>query len=77
MEAKLKAEELFDKYWKLIAYKIEGSVGRLVIKQCALIAIDEIIKIIPYEKRQRAFMDAYYRNNTSYWEEVKEELNNL
>ena len=40
MTPKEKAEELYNKYWTLIAYKIEGSVGRLVIKQCALIAVE-------------------------------------
>jgi hypothetical protein len=62
MTPKEKAQELFDKYWALIAYKIEGSVGRLVIKQSALIAVDEILKL---------------RVNIPYWQEVKEEIENL
>jgi hypothetical protein len=64
MTPKEKAKELFDKYWTLIAYKIEGSVGRLLIKQCALIAVDEILETNPYKAR-------------NYWQEVKQEIEKL
>lgn len=67
MTPKEKAIELYDKYWTLISYKIEGSVGRLVIKQCALIAVDEIIKA---GKDVDEFAD-------SYWYEVKQEIESL
>jgi len=67
MTPKEKAQELFDKYWTLIAYKIEGSVGRLVIKQCALISVDEIIDNIVDDDKQVL----------NYWVEVKKEIEKL
>ena len=72
MTPKEKAQELFDKYWTFIAYKIEGSVGRLVIKQCALIAVDEIIYNIS------GLEDSVWYNNASgFWQEVKQEIEAL
>lgn len=65
MTPKEKAKELFDKYWTLIGYKIEGSVGRLVIKQCALIAVDEIMKA------------GIHPLDLLYWDEVKQEIEKL
>jgi len=73
MAPKEKAKELIDKYWTLIAYKIEGSVGRLVIKQCALIAVDEMISYFQKE----TFMMAYPEiaiSEAAYWQEVKKEI---
>jgi len=69
MTPKEKAEEIFDKYWTLIAYKIEGSVGRLVIKQCALIAVDEIIEALKNNAANSA--------SWLYYEEVKQEIEKL
>jgi hypothetical protein len=71
MTPKEKAKELYDKYWTLIAYKIEGSVGRLVIKQCALIAVDEILDVIT------SIYDYDFEKLNPYWEEVKQEIENL
>ena len=80
MTPKEKALELFDKYWTLIAYKIEGSVGRLLIKQCALIAVDELIKyhddlmdVVRYELPSNIVAVIPYK----YWEDVKKEIERL
>jgi hypothetical protein len=72
MTPKEKALELFDKYWTLIAYKIEGSVGRLLIKQCALIAVEEIMSALTYLP-----YGLDYLNQINYWDEVKQEIENL
>jgi len=72
MTPKEKAKELFDKYWTLIAYKIEGSVGRLVIKQCTLIAVDEIIKAVDNPDETYLMKD-----DVNYWKEVKQEIESL
>ena len=77
MTPKEKAEELFDKYWTQIAYKIEGSVGRLVIKQCALIAVDEIIATNPKITINWAFSGIQEYDNLNYWREVKQEIEKL
>jgi len=62
MEAKLKAIELVDKFWD------ELEIGFINSKQCALIAVDELIKETSFEVpniRQR------------YWQEVKQEIEKL
>jgi hypothetical protein len=73
MTPKEKALELFDKYWTLIAYKIEGSVGRLVIKQCALIAVNEILDSNPNYPKFKENEGTPIR----YWEVVKQEIEKL
>jgi hypothetical protein len=73
MNPQEKAQELFDKYWALIAYKIEGSVGRLVIKQCALIAVDEILNDY---KNYLLHENTEYKG-LMYWNEVKQEIEKL
>ena len=68
MTPKEKAEELIEKYLKL-DIEIGGQYdGYLTMKmhdaiQCALIAVDEILNIGCIE--------------VPYWQEVKEEINNL
>ena len=72
MTPKEKAEEIFDKYWTLIAYKIEGSVGRLVIKQCALIAVDEMLTWFKAHSYSNKNYDAFV-----FYNEVKQEIEKL
>ena len=73
MNPQEKAQELFDKYWALIAYKIEGSVGRLVIKQCAELAVDEILLIAPM-MHMEGFGNLTIRE---YYKKVKQEIEKL
>ena len=54
-----KARELVCKYHKIHA------INNYEVKQCALIAVDEIINEAVYEKQY------------NYWQEVKQEINNL
>ena len=57
MTPKEKADELIRKYY---------SIGAIEVKQCALIAVDEILDIIhptPY--------------NVYYWQEVKQEIEKI
>ena len=69
MTAKEKAEELLNKF-----FDVEDSKGRSIIyfrldaKQCALIAVDEILNAIkPFGLLL----------GKDYWQEVKQELDNL
>jgi hypothetical protein len=62
MSPKEKAMELFDKYYNAI---VEHWDAGTVSKQCALIAVDEIISAIGF-----SVMD-------EYWQEVKEEIEKL
>lgn len=66
---KEKAEELAIKYWDL-NYGWDGVTNDKWSKEGALIAVDEIIKsvpIAPLELSHPAF----------YWQEVKQEIENL
>ena len=66
MEAKEKAEQLVNKMFNWIA---GGSVIEYEsAKECALIAVDEILSIIDEEEQYRAY---------KYWQEVKREIENL
>jgi hypothetical protein len=65
MTPKEKARELVDKYARLDGYDDSIDLSKCEFeKQCALIAVDEIIKAtIPLR--------------TNYWEEVKQEIEKL
>jgi hypothetical protein len=58
MTPKEKAEELFDNFFNLYP----NQDAYFIAKQCALIAVDEIIKILPHP---------------DYWQEVKQEIEKL
>ena len=60
MTPKEKAEELYKKM-----YTVHSNIYPSSAKQCALIAVDELINEAVYEKQY------------NYWQEVKNEINNL
>jgi hypothetical protein len=69
---KEKAKELFDQYHNLIQ-DIGGDMGHEILvsilaKNCALFAVLEILKIKLVDKD----FDLFH-----YWQQVKEEINNL
>ena len=67
MTPKEKAEELHNKF-----YKINEGVNLIYFeeaKQCALIAVEEILDNFPNE-----FWDEYLIDNFKYWQEVKKEI---
>jgi len=66
MTPKEKAQELFDKYFEFVeAYSVQGQYENA--KQCALIAVDEILDIVKH-------IDV---DSEDYWQEVKQEIINL
>jgi len=68
MTPKEKAEELFDKF-RLNVVDYEGSgLNNYKGKQCALIAVDEVIESLHEHHWQNRLI-------INYWEEVKHELN--
>lgn len=70
MTPKEKAKELFDKFYMAIPSDEMGLCDE-ASRQCALIAVDEIIKANPYE-RNKTDMDS----TIDYWEAVKQNLKN-
>jgi hypothetical protein len=67
MEAKEKAEQLVNKMFNWIA---GGSVIEYeMAKECALIAVDEILKVASFYNDSQA--------EVTYWNEVKQEIENL
>jgi len=79
MTTKEKAEELVDKYMNIKNVKLSDySIIYLpTAKQCALIAVDEIINTNPKIIINWAFSGTQEFNNISYWQEVKQEIENL
>ena len=78
MTPKEKAKELVDKYLK--NNPIQASVGllKLQAKKCALVAVNEIISICPYQNYKKT-ISPYDGAELSadYWEEVKTEIEEL
>lgn len=75
MTPKEKAFELAHKFRLLEIRTSENShmmISMADAKQCALIAVDEIIKSNPYEV-SKTDMDS----TIEYWQEVKQEIENL
>ena len=70
MTPKEKAIELVNMYLQIY----DGRVPQA--KKCALIAVEEIIKIVPYENNDNA---KYISNEKTirYWQEIKQEIKKL
>ena len=66
MTPKEKAEELLDKMMYHIKYNCQPTLSEMVAKQCALIAVDEILDLFLEESR-----------HTRYWEDVIKEIKKL
>jgi hypothetical protein len=72
MDAKEKAEELFNKYATYVVMWTGGSeVERQNCKQCAKIAVDEIIL------QNNVWIKQIGKGTNNYWIEVKEEIEKL
>ncbi len=77
MTPKEKARELVEKYFYLFSVELENTIADYEAKECALIAVDEIIG-------QWEIIDVYLANgngqlnqNLEYWYTVKKEINLL
>ena len=77
MTPKEKAEKLFNKF--IIIDDLSDSTGNSLYfnahaKQCALIAVDEILKL---ENNNGYYFDGTNVTSISFWQEVKQEIENL
>jgi hypothetical protein len=70
MTPKEKAEELIQKYYSWGINKQGQTLSWLESKQCALIAVDEILL---NEENKHSVLSKIY----DYWEEVKQEIEKL
>jgi hypothetical protein len=68
MTPKEKAEELVDKFRNEITSFLGDNMKKINAKQCALVAVDEILNINSVDKD---FSLSFY------WQDVKDEIQNL
>jgi hypothetical protein len=59
-----KAREIFDKYWLFFVEDTDAMGIHKLAKQCAIIAVKEIMKLLPL-------------SNRDFWLQVIHEINNL
>lgn len=69
-EERKKAEELIHKFIKTIPVGIPFNRAWEIAKQCAFIAVDEILK-------NESYFHCVLDGATEYWEEVKQEIEKL
>ena len=71
MTPKEKAQELFDKHFEFVeALSAQNQIDNA--KQCALIAVDEMLEDDCFDMG-----DCYYEDRMRYWNDVKQEIINL
>ena len=73
MTPKEKANELFDKYYIICQEFTEEIQCSIQAKQCALIAVDEIIKANPNSNP----FNTDVVSTMNYWNEVRHEIEKL
>ena len=88
MTPKEKAKELFDKFEYYVRIYNDDTPRLDMQKQCALIAVDEIIKqenvivpqlikIIKTLMEKRKLNESFKSDVNIYWKEVKKEIGNI
>ena len=88
MNAKEKANELIEKFMlysfvkteiskETMQYEYNYKIKRELAKQCAIIAVDEIIDQWDYVDTYLANLGGEFNPNLRYWQEVKTELEKL
>ena len=71
MKPKLKAKELVEKYYHLFSVELENTIADYEAKECALIAVDEILTI----NDERPYMLSGFKE--TFYKEVKKEIEKL
>ena len=75
MTPKEKANELYNKFYNTDFHGNSIKIRDLLTKECALIAVDEII--IGYEFDSLDIEHKRIIDNINYWDKVKQEIENL
>jgi hypothetical protein len=73
MTPKEKAKEIYCKYADALNIRDLQTNANPFAKQCASIAVDEIIKAIDFDWMEVQNLEQQHR----YWQEVKQEIENL
>ena len=77
MTPKEKAKELVDKYFYLFSVELENTIENYEAKECALIAVDEIIECTPSVDMYPPNCQSIHSRVREYWQEVKQEIEKL
>ena len=75
MKTKEKAIELYYKFYNQLSFDLTDEFNDKCAKQCALIAVDMIDDI--YQKLTPKDDHYYFLFELEYWQEVKQEIENL
>jgi hypothetical protein len=77
MTPKEKANELFDKMFIEISdFRVTDDVLEVVAKQCALIAVNQMISMLPFTDLT-TYIGKWCEQQRQYLEEVKQEIENI
>lgn len=76
MTPKEKAEKLIEEFMNIKSKKLSdySRIEYPTARECALICVNEISKVVPYKRRQPHLYDD---ETIEYWDEVKEEIEKL
>jgi hypothetical protein len=74
MTPKEKAEQLVEKFKPLCDGYFGGKINKAFAKQCALIAVEEILSHITITTNQSGLIRDFQKE---YWQQVKTEIENL
>jgi hypothetical protein len=77
MTPKEKAKKLFDKYYIVCQEYTEEIQCSIQAKECALIAVDEVINSNPCCEDSDRGGNFQWASNEYYWQEVKQEIEKL
>jgi hypothetical protein len=75
MTPKEKAVDIFEEYFFKLSCHFHG-VGDEVAKQCALIAVDEMISMLPFTDLT-TYIGKWCEQQRQYLEDVKQEIEKL
>ena len=78
MTPKEKAEELINVYYPIVNGGEQYNWVFKKSKECALIAVDEIINSNPYKvSLEGKFLTEHIKYDINFWQEVKQEIEKL
>jgi hypothetical protein len=77
MTPKEKAEELIDKFRNEITSFLGDNMKKINAKKCAFVAVDEILQIFNNEWTKLDFWTEEINGTINFWQEVKQEIQNL